>query len=87
MPRRHRSARDRQPPEPIRPPSGIAPGWAQVHGFTVHVSSLERDYVCPGCNQLVRGGEHLVVYPDDEPDLRRHWHSECWRRELKRGGP
>jgi hypothetical protein len=27
---------------------------------------------------------HLVVVPDDEPDLRRHWHHGCWHKEMRR---
>lgn len=87
MPRRHRSARDRPAPEPLRPPAGIAPPWAHVDGFVVQMSTAAREYVCPGCGQLIRGQQHLVVYPEEEPDLRRHWHTECWRRELRAGGP
>jgi len=25
-----------------------------------------------------------VVVPQEQPDERRHWHTECWRSELRR---
>lgn len=44
-----------------------------------------KDYRCPGCDLIIpRGQFHLVVVPDDEPDLRRHWHHGCWHKELRR---
>jgi hypothetical protein len=44
-----------------------------------------KDYRCPGCDHEIRTGvSHLVVVPHDEPEDRRHWHTECWRRELRR---
>jgi hypothetical protein len=42
-------------------------------------------YRCPGCDHEIRAGEgHEVVVPIDAPDLRRHWHTACWRAELRR---
>jgi hypothetical protein len=29
---------------------------------------------------------HLVVVPVGDADARRHWHTECWRKELRRQG-
>lgn len=48
-------------------------------------------YRCPGCDhEIVIGVGHEVVVPLAEPDLRRHWHTPCWRNELRarhrRGG-
>ncbi len=44
-------------------------------------------YVCPGCQQSIdEGTGHLVVIPEEEPDLRRHWHRGCWYKELRRRG-
>ncbi len=90
MPRRHGSARERtQPaPPPLRPPSA-APAWASVDGYSVRAVSGQKDkrYVCPGCQQIVRPGmPHLVVIPEADLQGRRHWHTECWRRELRRLG-
>jgi len=63
----------------------MPPPDTQAPGYTVRqVTRAEKAYVCPGCNQPIPVGVvHLVVYRDDEPDLRRHWHTPCWRRELK----
>ncbi len=83
MPRRNRRA-----PEPEQPriqPRGEAPVWALVPGYDVRHVGGEKAYRCPGCDHPVREGVwHLVVVPQDDPDTRRHWHTECWRRELRR---
>lgn len=40
-----------------------------------------KDYVCPGCHQVITAGTaHTVAVPRDAPDLRRHWHTVCWTR-------
>lgn len=82
MPRRNR----RSEPEPLPSPSprSAAPIWAALPGHDIRVVSGERDYRCPGCDHIVRAGvQHLVVVPQDDVDARRHWHTECWRRELR----
>lgn len=44
-----------------------------------------KEYICPGCDNTIPPGTfHLVVVPDDEPDLRRHWHRGCWFKEQRR---
>ena len=44
-------------------------------------------YTCPGCEQSIPVGVgHLVVVPELEPDLRRHWHRGCWFKEERRRG-
>ena len=44
-----------------------------------------KDYVCPECGNVVPAGEgHVVVWPQGDPDLRRHWHRHCWRHEVRR---
>jgi hypothetical protein len=46
-----------------------------------------KSYVCPGCEGPIEVGVgHLVVVPDDAPDLRRHWHRGCWYKERRRLG-
>jgi len=87
MPRRHRSARERPgtllPPEP----RGAAPAWAQVPGAEVRLVLSDKVYRCPGCDHEIRRGvSHLVVVPQHDLAERRHWHAECWRRELRRTG-
>ena len=47
--------------------------------------AARKRYVCPGCDGPVGAGEfHLVVVPNREPELRRHWHRGCWFREVSR---
>lgn len=44
-----------------------------------------KEYLCPGCELTIPAGTfHVVVVPDDTPDLRRHWHQGCWHKELRR---
>jgi len=57
-------------------------------GFTVtpiQPYQAVKEYLCPGCsNTITPGTFHLVVVPDDEVDLRRHWHHGCWHKEMRR---
>jgi hypothetical protein len=83
MPRKNRRAPDEV--EPVRRPRSEAPTWALIPGYEVRHVSGDRPYVCPGCDHQIRPGLwHLVVVPEDDPDSRRHWHTECWRKELNR---
>lgn len=51
----------------------------------VQPRSATKAYSCPGCGQTIPAGRfHMVVVPEDEPDLRRHWHHGCWYKEQKR---
>jgi hypothetical protein len=88
MPRRNR--RDRRPIDPLDAagsPRTHAPSWAGLVGYEVHEVAGGKEYRCPGCDHAVRPGlRHLVVVPDGASEERRHWHSECWRRELRRIG-
>ena len=87
MPRKNR--RDPQYFEkPEAPPArAAAPDWAEVAGFDVRHVGGQKSYRCPGCDHMVREGTwHLVVVPKDDVDSRRHWHTECWRTELRRTG-
>ena len=51
----------------------------------------DKDYRCPGCDQLVVAGTpHVVAWRSD--DLlgdgvggRRHWHPACWQARARRG--
>lgn len=90
MPRRHRSAREREgPAAPVGPPVNVAPAWAHTDGVTVRAVSGQtgKTYRCPGCQQEIRlGTPHLVVASGDDMEGRRHWHTPCWRTELRRRG-
>jgi hypothetical protein len=45
-----------------------------------------KDYVCPECTGTVpaRTG-HVVAWPQDDNEGRRHWHAHCWRLAVRRG--
>lgn len=58
-------------------------------------SATTRTYRCPGCDQeIARGTPHVVAWPaatawtganeESTLDLRRHWHSACWRARGRR---
>lgn len=89
MPRKHR--RD---PEHVQRTAAERPTrrsdpplWSLAPGYEVRRVAGDKEYRCPGCDHLIRPGSwHLVVVPLDDPDARRHWHTECWRRELRRIG-
>lgn len=86
MPRRNRRSRDEASDEAPRLRSA-APEWAEVDGFEVRTVGGDKPYRCPGCDHVVRAGlQHLVVVPQSAPDERRHWHTACWRSELRRLG-
>lgn len=64
----------------------------QLDGYEVREVDAEqatKDYVCPDCGNTVPAGEgHVVVWPEGDTDLRRHWHKHCWRLEVRRStGP
>ena len=64
-----------------------APPWAVLPGFDVRQVGGEKAYRCPGCDHEIRAGVwHLVAVPQGDADSRRHWHTECWRRETRRLG-
>lgn len=90
MPRRNRPRGKKQEgPAPIRPDvlGGVAPPGSQVEGWSVRVSQ-KGGSDCPYCNRKIPAGKpHVVAWPDDDAELRRHWHMGCWERELRRGGP
>jgi hypothetical protein len=53
----------------------------------VQAYQARKAYVCPGCEQKIPPGLfHLVVVPETDPDLRRHWHRGCWFKERRRDG-
>lgn len=51
----------------------------------VDAPSAAKDYICPACGNTIPAGEgHVVVWPQGDTDLRRHWHRHCWRIEVRR---
>lgn len=61
-------------------PDGSAWTVRQVRGS-------DKEYRCPGCDQIIPAGTaHVVAWQSDHLlgeqaglDSRRHWHSSCWR--------
>jgi hypothetical protein len=53
------------------------------------VGPSDREYRCPGCDQMLRGVPHVVAWRTDAlvgngVDGRRHWHARCWERRPAR---
>jgi hypothetical protein len=87
MPRKNRRNPEFFQPQEAPRPRSAAPDWAELPGYDVRHVGGEKEYRCPGCDHIVRAGIwHLVVIPLDAPEERRHWHIECWRKELRRIG-
>ena len=44
-----------------------------------------KEYRCPGCDMEIKPGPpHIVAWPIDSVDNRRHWHSTCWAKRSNR---
>lgn len=53
----------------------------RVPGFRAH-----KAYVCPACDATIAAGQgHVVVWPEEQAEQRRHWHLHCWRIAAGRG--
>ena len=76
--------------------AGPADGDVEVR--LIHPFQALKTYRCPGCDQeIVPGTPHVVTWPayardsdlepwdtDSAADLRRHWHTTCWRARDRR---
>ena len=90
--KRKRATRPWQDPAALRDLGGL-PGTRDVardlelDGYEVRRVEPERaakSYICPACGNSVAEGEgHVVVWPTEDSDLRRHWHTHCWRIEVR----
>ncbi len=48
-------------------------------------SAATKSYRCPGCDQEIRPATpHVVAWPEDDMESRRHWHTACWQRRDRR---
>ncbi|MDO4685601.1 MAG: hypothetical protein Q4A92_03555 [Corynebacterium sp.] len=60
------------------------PSWTFGAPYLVrHIgpTAARKFYICPGCNQDIPPGVgHIVAWPEDHADDRRHWHKPCWER-------
>lgn len=89
MPRHHRRVADSRAERPSpttlgetrEPWRGVPFAVRTVSGVGAH-----RVYRCPGCDQQVVGGPHVVVWPADDFEAtdRRHWHRTCWAARERR---
>jgi hypothetical protein len=93
--RKKRATRPWQHPEAMRDIGDLLAGSRdhvdaelELEGYEVRKVDAARalkDYVCPECGNTVPEGEgHVVVWPQGDSDLRRHWHKHCWRFEVRR---
>jgi hypothetical protein len=49
------------------------------------ISGAVGQYRCPGCDQLFSAATgHIVAWPVDDVDSRRHWHANCWAARAER---
>src|SRR4029079_7720421 len=61
-------------------PDGV---WVVRH---VTASRAAKAYRCPGCDQEIRPATpHVVAWPEEAEDDRRHWHTPCWSARDRRG--
>ena len=74
------------------PPSYVPAGERIEDGYVVRSVAGRgggaggKGYRCPGCDQLMTGGQpHVVAWPEGRPDDRRHWHTACWAARGRRG--
>lgn len=61
----------------------------QLDGYVardVQPVMAKKDYVCPQCSGTIAAGEgHVVAWPLEASEERRHWHRHCWRLVCGRG--
>lgn len=71
------------------PPEPVDPFLPTLEGYEVHRVPgyrATKTYVCPACGNPVPSGQgHVVAWPAELPDDRRHWHLHCWRVAARRG--
>jgi len=76
-------------PRPARWPEPIDPTLPRLTGHTVRRVpgyQARKHYACPACHDDIPAGVgHVVAWPEDEPEERRHWHAHCWRIAVRRG--
>lgn len=91
--RRKRATRPWQDPSALRDVSDLLTSMhedddLELPGYEVRqVDGMHatREHTCPDCGNAVAEGEaHVVVWPQGDSDLRRHWHWHCWRLEVRR---
>lgn len=57
-------------------PAGYVARWVDAY-------RARKDYVCPRCEgQVPAGTGHVVAWPEELAEMRRHWHPHCWGPEV-----
>lgn len=92
--KRKRATRPWQDPTALRDLGGLFTATddddLELDGYEVRLIPAERaekNYVCPSCGNAVMEGEgHVVVWPAGDSEMRRHWHTHCWRIEVRSSG-
>lgn len=92
MPRRNHRKEHKKPPRALpRDGAGFfgtqvqqGPSWTFGAPYLVRrmgAAAAVKFYVCPGCNQDIPPGvSHVVAWPQDHAEERRHWHAACWEQ-------
>jgi hypothetical protein len=86
MARKHINARQRPKIAPSPKASQLLVGFDPITKLPAKIIFIKKgtsakSYLCPYCNQKISPGEfHLVVVPQGQKDLRRHWHIPCYKR-------
>ncbi len=71
---------------PTARPDPFLPSLDGYEVQRVPAARAAKEYVCPECgNRIPAGTGHVVVWPFDAIDERRHWHLHCWRLAANRG--
>jgi hypothetical protein len=74
---------------PAHTTSAVSPlsGFDDEVVHPIQPYQARKSYICPGCESIIDPGVgHIVVVPQEAPDLRRHWHRGCWFKERRRLG-
>ncbi len=91
MPRRNRRAKPKPRGRTLPRDGGAFFGARQVEGprwdfgrpyieRTMGAASAQKTYICPGCNSYIPPRmSHIVAWPVDRDEDRRHWHTRCWQ--------
>ena len=59
--------------------------WADAEVQFLQPYQATKEYLCPGCNGTIPPATgHIVAWPPDASDLRRHWHRGCWDNKDRR---
>jgi hypothetical protein len=64
----------------------LLPTLVGYEAFRVPPVRASKAYRCPACANAIPPGEgHVVAWPDQRRDERRHLHHHCWRAASRRG--